>query len=82
MRALREELQIPEFQFDQISQLDAEDLDAEDLVRKIASTKELRAITRLIPSHLALLAMNIVQWVPAFIIYVKIIIINQRLYRC
>ena len=79
MRALREELQIPEFQFDQISQLDAEDLDAEDLVRKIASTKELRAITRLIPSHLALLAMNIVQWVPAFIIYVKIIIINQRL---
>ena len=79
MRALREELQIPEFQFDQISQLDAEDLDAEDLVRKIASTKELRAITRLIPSHLALLAMNIVQWVTAFIIYVKIIIINQRL---
>ena len=74
MCALRKELQIPGYQISQ--------LDAEDLVRKIASTKQLRAIARLIPSHLALLAMNIVQWVPAFIIYVKIIIINQRLYRC
>ena len=36
-------------------------------IKEIARTKELRAITRLLPSHLALQTMNIVQWVRAFI---------------
>jgi hypothetical protein len=58
-------------QIDKIGQLtrDGHDVDlvVKDFIKEIAQTKELRAITRLLPPRLALQAMNVVQWVTAFI---------------
>jgi len=61
-------------QIDNISQLmrstlrdGGHDVDLVAFIEEISRTKELRAITRLLPSRLALQAMNVVQWVHAFI---------------